>query len=68
MYDTGMRSSSSFKKSARLVGEVMGKYHPHGDSAIYEAMVRLAQSWSMRYMLVEGQGNFGSTDGDSAAE
>ena len=67
MYDTGMRSSSSFKKSARLVGEVMGKYHPHGDSAIYEAMVRLAQSWSMRYMLVEGQGNFGSTDGDSAA-
>ncbi len=67
MYDSGMRSSSSFKKSARLVGEVMGKYHPHGDSAIYEAMVRMAQSWSMRYMLVEGQGNFGSTDGDSAA-
>ena len=67
MYDTGMRANSSFKKSARLVGEVMGKYHPHGDSAIYEAMVRMAQSWSMRYMLVEGQGNFGSTDGDSAA-
>ena len=67
MYDTGMRANSSFKKSARLVGEVMGKYHPHGDSPIYEAMVRMAQPWSMRYTLVDGQGNFGSTDGDSAA-
>lgn len=67
MYDLGLTSSQAYKKSARIVGEVLGKYHPHGDSSVYEAMVRMAQPWSMRYMLVEGQGNFGSVDGDSAA-
>src|SRR5262245_52662770 len=67
MYDMGMRSNSAYKKSARIVGEVLGKYHPHGDSAVYETMVRLAQDFSMRYMLVSGQGNFGSLDGDGAA-
>ncbi len=67
MYDMGMRSDSAYKKSARIVGEVLGKYHPHGDSAVYDAMVRLAQDFSMRYMLVDGQGNFGSIDGDGAA-
>lgn len=67
MYDLGLTSSGQHKKSARIVGEVMGKYHPHGDSSVYEAMVRMAQDWSMRYMLVDGQGNFGSIDGDSAA-
>ncbi len=67
MHDMGIRSNSSFKKSARIVGEVLGKYHPHGDSAVYEAMVRMAQDFSMRYMLVTGQGNFGSIDGDGAA-
>lgn len=67
MMELDLRHSSSYKKSARIVGEVMGKYHPHGDSAIYETMVRMAQAWSMRYMLVNGQGNFGSIDGDSAA-
>jgi len=67
MYDMGLRTESSYKKSARIVGEVLGKYHPHGDSAVYEAMVRLAQDFSMRYMLVDGQGNYGSIDGDSAA-
>src|SRR5690554_5547756 len=67
MYDMGIRSNSSYKKSARIVGEVLGKYHPHGDSAVYEAMVRMAQDFSMRYELVDGQGNFGSIDGDSPA-
>ncbi len=67
MYDMGIRSDSSYKKSARIVGEVLGKYHPHGDSAVYEAMVRLAQDFSMRYELIDGQGNFGSIDGDGAA-
>ncbi len=67
MYDLGLTSGQAYKKSARIVGEVLGKYHPHGDSSIYEAMVRMAQEWNMRYMLVEGQGNFGSIDGDSAA-
>lgn len=67
MNDTGVRSTSKYRKSATIVGEVMGKYHPHGDSAIYESMVRMAQPWSMRYMTVDGQGNFGSMDGDSAA-
>ena len=67
MYDMGMRADSPYKKSARIVGEVLGKYHPHGDAAVYETMVRLAQSFSMRYMLVDGQGNFGSVDGDGAA-
>ena len=56
-----------YKKSARIVGDVIGKYHPHGDSSVYEAMVRMAQDWSLRYPLVEGQGNFGSVDGDGAA-
>ncbi len=67
MYDMGLRGDSTYKKSARIVGEVLGKYHPHGDSAVYDAMVRLAQDFSMRYMLVDGQGNFGSIDGDGAA-
>ncbi len=67
MNELGITSISSYKKSARIVGEVLGKYHPHGDSSVYETMVRMAQSWSMRYMLVDGQGNFGSVDGDSAA-
>ncbi len=67
MHDMGMRSSSPYRKSARLVGEVLGKYHPHGDSAVYEAMARMAQDFSMRYTLVDGQGNFGSIDGDAPA-
>jgi len=67
MYDMGIRADTAPKKSARVVGEVLGKYHPHGDSSVYDAMVRLAQNFSMRYMLVEGQGNFGSIDGDGAA-
>lgn len=67
MYDLGLTAGASFKKSARIVGEVLGKYHPHGDSSVYEAMVRMAQEWSLRYMLVDGQGNYGSIDGDSAA-
>jgi DNA gyrase subunit A len=67
MYDMGLRPERPYKKSARIVGEVLGKYHPHGDSAVYDAMVRMAQDFSMRYPLVDGQGNFGSIDGDSAA-
>lgn len=67
MYDMGNTYDKPYKKSARIVGDVIGKYHPHGDSAVYETMVRLAQDFSMRYMLVDGQGNFGSVDGDSAA-
>jgi DNA gyrase subunit A len=67
MHDMGLRSNAAYKKSARIVGEVLGKYHPHGDSAVYEAMARLAQDFSMRYMLVDGQGNFGSVDGDAPA-
>lgn len=67
MSELGLTSGGQFKKSARIVGEVLGKYHPHGDSSVYEAMVRMAQNWSLRYMLVQGQGNFGSIDGDSAA-
>ena len=67
MHDNGMTSDKPFKKSARIVGDVMGKYHPHGDSSIYDAMVRMAQPFSYRYPLVEGQGNFGSMDGDGAA-
>ena len=67
MHELGVRSNSSHKKSARIVGEVLGKYHPHGDTSVYDAMVRMAQEWSLRYMLVDGQGNFGSIDGDSPA-
>ncbi len=67
MHELGVRSSSSHKKSARIVGEVLGKYHPHGDTSVYDSMVRMAQEWSLRYMLVDGQGNFGSVDGDSPA-
>ncbi len=67
MSELGLTSGGQFKKSARIVGEVLGKYHPHGDSSVYDAMVRMAQEWSLRYMLVQGQGNFGSIDGDSAA-
>ncbi|MFN2151195.1 MAG: DNA gyrase subunit A, partial [Anaerolineales bacterium] len=67
MHDMGMRSNAPYKKSARIVGEVLGKYHPHGDSAVYDAMARMAQDFSMRYTMVDGQGNFGSIDGDSPA-
>ncbi|WP_026709976.1 DNA gyrase subunit A [Flavobacterium filum] len=67
MYDLGVFSNRAHKKSARIVGEVLGKYHPHGDSSVYDAMVRMAQEWSLRYLLVDGQGNFGSVDGDSPA-
>ncbi len=67
MHELGVRANSSYKKSARIVGEVLGKYHPHGDSSVYDTMVRMAQDWSLRYMLVDGQGNFGSVDGDSPA-
>ncbi len=67
MSELGVTSGKPFKKSARIVGEVLGKYHPHGDSSVYMAMVRMAQSWSLRYPLVDGQGNFGSVDGDSPA-
>lgn len=67
MHDLGMRADKPFKKSARIVGEVIGKYHPHGDSAVYETMVRMAQDFNYRYMLVDGHGNFGSVDGDAAA-
>ncbi len=67
MYDMGIRASSSHKKSARIVGEVLGKYHPHGDIAVYDAMARMAQEFSLRYMLIDGQGNFGSVDGDPPA-
>src|SRR5699024_4778299 len=67
MNDLGMHADKAYKKSARIVGEVIGKYHPHGDSAVYESMVRMAQDFSYRYMLVDGHGNFGSVDGDSAA-
>jgi DNA gyrase subunit A len=67
MLDLGVLSNRPYKKSARIVGEVLGKYHPHGDSSVYEAMVRMAQDWSLRYPLVDGQGNFGSIEGDSPA-
>ncbi len=67
MYELGVKASSAHKKSARIVGEVLGKYHPHGDTSVYDTMVRMAQEWSLRYMLVDGQGNFGSVDGDSPA-
>ncbi|MBP7694299.1 MAG: DNA gyrase subunit A, partial [Anaerolineales bacterium] len=67
MHDMGLRANTSYKKSARIVGEVLGKYHPHGDSAVYDAMARMAQDFSMRYLLVDGQGNFGSVDGDAPA-
>jgi DNA gyrase subunit A len=67
MYDMGIRATGAYKKSARIVGEVLGKYHPHGDSAVYEAMARMAQDFSLRYPMVDGQGNFGSIDGDSPA-
>lgn len=67
MYELGVTANKAHKKSARIVGEVLGKYHPHGDSSVYDAMVRMAQEWSLRYLLVDGQGNFGSVDGDSPA-
>ena len=67
MDELGLTSGKPYKKSARIVGEVLGKYHPHGDSSVYMAMVRMAQEWSLRYPLVDGQGNFGSVDGDSPA-
>lgn len=67
MYELGVLSNRSYKKSARIVGEVLGKFHPHGDTSVYDAMVRMAQPWSLRYMMVDGQGNFGSVDGDPPA-
>src|SRR5512136_3326644 len=67
MHDMGIHANSAYKKSARIVGEVLGKYHPHGDMAVYESMARMAQDFSMRCLLVEGQGNFGSVDGDPPA-
>jgi len=67
MHELGITSNKSYKKSARIVGEVLGKYHPHGDTSVYDTMVRMAQEWSMRYQLIDGQGNFGSVDGDSPA-
>ena len=67
MDDMGLRHAGSHKKSARIVGEVLGKYHPHGDTSVYDAMVRMAQDFSMRYLLVDGQGNFGSVDNDPPA-
>src|SRR3978361_1734039 len=67
MYEAGYTPDRAYRKSARVVGDVMGKYHPHGDSAIYDAMVRMAQSFSMRVPLIDGQGNFGSVDGDNPA-
>ena len=67
MHELGIRATGAHKKSARIVGEVLGKYHPHGDTSVYDAMVRMAQEWSLRYMLVDGKGNFGSIDGDSPA-
>ena len=67
MHELGIRSTTAYKKSARIVGEVLGKYHPHGDTSVYDTMVRMAQEWSLRYLLIDGQGNFGSVDGDSPA-
>ena len=67
MYESGLTSDKPFKKSATCVGDVLGRYHPHGDASVYDALVRLAQDFSMRYMLVDGQGNFGSVDGDPPA-
>ena len=67
MFDMGVLSNRPYKKSAAIVGEVLGKYHPHGDTAVYDTMVRMAQYWSLRYMLVDGQGNFGSMGGDPPA-
>ena len=67
MHDMGMRHNTPFKKCARIVGEVLGKYHPHDDTAVYESLVRMAQDFSLRYPLVSGHGNFGSVDGDNAA-
>ena len=67
MLELGVTYNRPYKKSARIVGEVLGKYHPHGDSSVYDTMVRMAQDWSLRYPLVDGQGNFGSIDGDSPA-
>jgi len=67
MHELGIKATGAYKKSARVVGEVLGKYHPHGDTSVYDSMVRMAQNWSVRYMMVDGQGNFGSVDGDSPA-
>jgi DNA gyrase subunit A len=67
MYEAGITHDKPYKKSARVVGDVLGKYHPHGDSAVYESLVRMVQEFSLRYPLIDGQGNFGSIDGDSAA-
>jgi DNA gyrase subunit A len=67
MHELGIKATGTYKKSARIVGEVLGKFHPHGDTSVYDSMVRMAQHWSVRYMMVDGQGNFGSVDGDSPA-
>ena len=67
MYESGYTAGRPYKKSARIVGDVLGRYHPHGDTAVYDSLVRMAQNFSMRYMLIDGQGNYGSVDGDNAA-
>src|SRR5580698_4998879 len=67
MYELGLTADKAYRKSAKIVGEVLGKFHPHGDSAVYDALVRMAQNFNMRYLLVDGQGNFGSVDGDPPA-
>ena len=67
MYESGFTANRPYKKCARIVGDVLGRYHPHGDTAIYDSLVRMAQDWSLRYMMVDGQGNFGSVDGDNPA-
>ena len=67
MHELGIKATGSYKKSARIVGEVLGKFHPHGDTSVYDSMVRMAQNWSVRYMMVDGQGNFGSVDGEIEA-
>ena len=67
MHELGVASNKPYKKSARIVGEVLGKFHPHGDASVYDTMVRMAQEWSLRYLLIDGQGNFGYIDGDSPA-
>ena len=67
MYNSGFTAGKPYKKCARIVGDVLGRYHPHGDTAVYDSLVRMAQNFSLRYMMIDGQGNFGSVDGDSAA-
>ena len=65
-HELEIKATGAYKKSARVIGEVLGKYHPHGDTSVYDSMVRMAQDWSVRYMMIDGQGNFGSVDGESS--